>query len=411
MRTYPFWKKSLFIFVVSFLGLPALTSFLENFIGFDPYSAVVPFVGKYVLGIDTPLEAVSNGSGDSLFSWVTFFAQFLVAILLTGIYLLIDRKPRDFSRPFEFLWIFLRYYLIMMLFVYGFAKVFYQQMPAPSLGRLLQPYGESSPMGLLWTFVGYSKYYSAFVGWSEVIPGILLLFRRTALLGAIIAAIVMLNVFVLNMCFDVPVKIYSFFLLMIAVAIAMPGIQRLWKVFVTHEALDAVPMEPFFSNRHLNLANNILKGLVIVGIVGLLAYDYAYNLSGSDQKPAFYGIWDVTGLKRNNQPVAPLLTDSTYWRKFIVTYQGYAGIRMANDTIRRFEYKMDTLQQTFTIHPAKDTLQKYTLKYTKSDPENMVFSGLWGGDTLEVTLKRFDEQRFLLVRRGFHWVNETPYNR
>ena len=30
---------------------------------------------------------------------------------------------------------------------------------------------------------------------------------------------------------------------------------------------------------------------------------------------------------------------------------------------------------------------------------------------LERALKRFDENRFRLVNRGFHWVNEYPYNR
>jgi hypothetical protein len=39
--------------------------------------------------------------------------------------------------------------------------------------RLLKPYGESSPMGLLWTFMGYSTGYNLFTGGAEALGGLL----------------------------------------------------------------------------------------------------------------------------------------------------------------------------------------------------------------------------------------------
>jgi len=33
------------------------------------------------------------------------------------------------------------------------------------------------------------------------------------------------------------------------------------------------------------------------------------------------------------------------------------------------------------------------------------------GNTIYVRLKRFDEKNFRLMSRGFHWINEYPYNR
>lgn len=39
---------------------------------------------------------------------------------------------------------------------YGMFKISPSQFPAPGLSRLVQPYGDSSPMGLLWTFMGVS---------------------------------------------------------------------------------------------------------------------------------------------------------------------------------------------------------------------------------------------------------------
>jgi hypothetical protein len=40
------------------------------------------------------------------------------------------------------------------MLVYGFIKVFPTQFHLPGPGRLVQPYGDSSPMALLWTFMG-----------------------------------------------------------------------------------------------------------------------------------------------------------------------------------------------------------------------------------------------------------------
>jgi hypothetical protein len=48
------------------------------------------------------------------------------------------------------------------------------QFPAPTQDRLMQSYGDSSPMGLLWTFMGASEPYTMFVGFAEMISGILL---------------------------------------------------------------------------------------------------------------------------------------------------------------------------------------------------------------------------------------------
>jgi hypothetical protein len=37
--------------------------------------------------------------------------------------------------------------------------------------------------------------------------------------------------------------------------------------------------------------------------------------------------------------------------------------------------------------------------------------GRIGADSVEMTLRRRREDSYLLVKRGFHWVNEVPYFR
>ena len=73
--------------------------------------------------------------------------------------------------------------LSVTLFGYGFAKVFPQQFGPPGPFKLIEPYGEFSPMGVLWSFMGASIPYVIFSGACEVAGGALVLFRRTTLLG------------------------------------------------------------------------------------------------------------------------------------------------------------------------------------------------------------------------------------
>jgi hypothetical protein len=80
----------------------------------------------------------------------------------------------------------IRYYLAFIIFSYGFAKVFAGQFPH-TMANMDARFVELSPMRVAWAFFGYSRGYQEFLGWGEVVPALLLLFRRTALLGALMS--------------------------------------------------------------------------------------------------------------------------------------------------------------------------------------------------------------------------------
>ncbi len=117
---------------------------------------------------------------------------------------------------------------------YGMAKVIPLQMPAPGLARLLEPFGNLSPMGVLWASIGASPTYEIFTGAIElarrhpVVPA-----RGLRLLGALISpAAHVTQVFVLNMTYDVPVKLFSFHLLVMSLVLLAPEARRLLKVLM-----------------------------------------------------------------------------------------------------------------------------------------------------------------------------------
>jgi hypothetical protein len=129
--------------------------------------------------------------------------------------------------------------------VYGASKIIPLQMPAPSLARLIEPYGDSSPMGLLWTFVGASKEFEILSGCAEMLGGVLLIFPRTTLLGALVCLADTAMIFTFNMCYDVPVKLYSLHLLLMSVFLVAPDFRRLLNLFLLNRGFHWVQERPF----------------------------------------------------------------------------------------------------------------------------------------------------------------------
>src|SRR5258706_790692 len=214
----PAWsplRRGVFRFAFSYLTLYLLLEYLqflelipsgEKVVGWYAklWNALVPWVGMHVLHVDAPLRV--TGSGDSMFSWVQVLCMLAVSLIAALVWTLLDRKQTQYDRLYGPLKVYVEVGLGLILIEYGGLKVVPSQFPRPPLSRLLQPFGDASPMGLLWTFMGASVAYTVFAGLAELAGGVLLLFRRTASLGALVAIPVLTNVVVLNFCYDVPVK-------------------------------------------------------------------------------------------------------------------------------------------------------------------------------------------------------------
>jgi uncharacterized membrane protein YphA (DoxX/SURF4 family) len=198
-----------------------------------------------VLGISKTL-VLPNGSGDTTYSYVQALLIFVIAMTGALIWTALDRRKTDYRLTHDLLRSLLRYMLAFIMLSYGLAKIgwFTNQFPTPNALRLASTYGESSPMGLLWTFMGASRPYTIFAGLGEVIGGLLLLMRRTATVGALIVFGVMTNVMMMNFCYDVPVKLYSAHLVLMSVFILLPDLGRLFSLLVLNRPTHPIRLAP-----------------------------------------------------------------------------------------------------------------------------------------------------------------------
>lgn len=196
---------------------------------------VVLWIARHVFRATREIRTgFETGSGDTTYDWFRVGALVLVAALAAIAWW--ARERGEHPRLAAALRVYVRYAVGSALVAYGMYKLIPVQFPAPAPERLVQTLGELSPMGFLWTFMGHSPAYNAFAGTGELVGGLLLFFRRTTMLGALVVAGVMANVVALNFTYDVPVKLYSSHLLLSAVLLLAPDASRLLGMFVLNRA-------------------------------------------------------------------------------------------------------------------------------------------------------------------------------
>jgi hypothetical protein len=328
---------------------------------------VTSWVGRHVLSVDAVLHR-DSGSGDQAAIWVGLFCLLVVAAIATAVWSVVDRRRTDYSRLSAWFLVFLRLCLGGQMLWYGVAKVIPTQMPAPPLAALLRPFGDLSPASLLWLQVGSSHPYEIMLGAAEVAGGLLLFAPRTATLGALVSLLSMGQVFMLNMSFDVPVKILSFHMLLMSLVLLAPQIRRLANVLVLERSSEPASQPVLFAtpraNRIAALVQVLLGVWVLIGCiqVGWQAWN---DYGGGRAKPELYGIWSVTEFTVDGKPLPPLTTDETRWQRVVfdepelVTYQCMDGELVPTPAeVDAGTIALPELRGRFTfIRPAPDQLR------------------------------------------------------
>ena len=378
------------------------------------WAVPVNLIGAHLFGIEAKIPHEMTGSGDMMFNYILVLVQLTLALLGAAIWLRIDRQGRHDDRLHRWLVVACRYYLAYAMFTYGFAKVIKTQFPFPRLETLLRPYGDSSPMRLAWTFMGFSTPYTIFAGAGEVLGGLLLFFRRTTTLGALVVVGVMANVFMINIGYDVPVKLYSAHLLLMAILLAALDGRRLTHLLVLNRPVGARMLTPHFSRRRWIVGAATLKFLFIGWALFQnisQSRDLAKQWGDQREKPPLWGIYDVETFTLDGTVHPPLLTDTERWQNLIIDFPGGATVRTMDDKRRRYLFTVVEERASIDVATYEDREAKTTWTFSRPSEGTLHMEGELEGKRYELELTRRDPNDFLLVNRGFHWINEFPFNR
>lgn len=359
--------------------------------------------------------ALDPDSSDTLAGWLQVAVAIGIAAVITAIWSAVDRKTTAHPRLEVVLEAYVRYWLALSMITYGLVKLLPIQFPPPHVATLDERVGDMSPMGLMWTFFGYSRAYQCFAGGAELLGGVLLLWRRTKTFGAFILSAVLLNVVVLNFCYDVPVKLGSLELFIAAFALLAPGLVRMVRAALGHAVAEQPPRvrgTPRWERAR------IIGSCSAVALIAWTQWSLLGDFAQWFAPPTpIDGAWVVERFTDGETDRPPLLTDGERWHKVqilgglkgggrvgvvVVTMTGQAHRYMAvlDGTTMELKGRGDDLADPPIPPPPNETWT-----YTVIDAQHVRIDR----GTTHVILRRAPIDP--LLTRGFHWVQDWAYNR
>jgi hypothetical protein len=317
------------------------------------------------------------------------------SLLLAAVWSVLDRAPRGHPRLFAWLYAGVRFLLGASLLFYGFAKVFPGQF---GLGVqpdvLVRQVGGLERQELLWAFMGASRSYTMFTGLIELTAGLLLLSRRTATLGALIAVGAISQVLMLNIAYDVIVKLFAAQLLLMAVFLAMPVLRALVDVLVLGRSGRPAQVRGLFKQPALDRLMRVGGAVVAVALVGWFwngALDYAERRH-TNRQAQLYGVWEreVAG----------------DWRYFVVPWNGAVVLVSDGGAVERYASKVDATARSVALMPLRAPGQSVaapkSFTFSQPDADSLILVDAAGGASIR--LRQREESDFSLNDRTNRWA-------
>jgi hypothetical protein len=406
----------LYVLTTQMLGglLPLVAQFLPNLGATGWLKGIVGWTATHVFHA-SGFVTVITGSGDKTIDWVHAFCLLVVAGVTTVLWSAVDRRRPNYATAHKWFHLFLRFAVGSTMVGYGMVKAFPLQMPAPSLQRLLEPFGDFSPMGVLWYSIGASRGYEMFAGFTELTGAVLLFVPRLRILGAMVTLAASIQIFTLNMTYDVPVKLFSFHLIVMCLFLLAPEAPRLMRVLVLNKTAGPSSQPPLLRSlrgQRIMFAAQLLFGAYILAVNFSQAWDAWAFRGGGAAKPPLYGIWDVASMRVDGVERAPLVIDYGRWRRVVIQNASSITFQRMDNTFQVYAAKFDMDAKSMALTNAADKNWSAKLAFDRPDNgDRMVIDGDMDGHKVRFDLRRMDHTKMLLLTRGFSWVQERPFNR
>ena len=138
-----------------------------------------------------------------------------------------------------------------------------------------------------------------------------------------------------------------------------------------------------------------------------------YTFGAGAPRPPLYGIWVIDKMTINGIERAPLVTDYERWRRVVIQSPANVTFWRMDDTPLAMPARVDLAAKTVTFTQGQGDQRKTvgTLAIDQPSPDKLILDGTIGGKPIRMETHLFPRENFLLVSRGFNWIQEFPFNR
>ncbi|GAB5527026.1 MAG: hypothetical protein Roseis2KO_48980 [Roseivirga sp.] len=378
----------------------------------SPWTGITQWFGESFLGWTFNPDRLAKGF-DSKYDFARFMLCGALSLILATVWSFIDALKRwqYNARLNSLLRTILRYHVGFTLFLYGIAKVYLYQFGYMGLDRMDGEVGNNSPMGFLWLFMSYSPTYNIGTGLIEMVGGVLLLFRRSTLLGAIVCFVAMANVVLIDIAYDVTVKMFAIHLMLMVMVLLLDDAKRLLYVLVLNKATKA-SKEPSLINPKYRIPGYVLKTLLI-GYILIATLQFSGEIrSGriaNQEQAVLHSKYVVDQFIINSDTLAPLRGDTTRWDQLMVG-SSYSPTRMTVKDmaggVKAYIYEADTIRKSFIFYSRRDSTDRYEMRYIQPSEKQFIMDGIHKGDSLHVEMSIFSREDYRLGGGKINWVRD-----
>ena len=360
-----------------------------------PVRGITHWVGRTALGIDVPLDDVSGG--ETLFFWIQWAWVIVAALLAAAAWSLVARR-RHYTGWMPWCRLAIRLALAASLIEYGMTKVIPTQFPAPPLTALVTPVGNMSLSAMLWTTIGSAPAYEIVTGCVEVLAGVLLLLPWTVTLGALLALIALGQVLLLNLTFDIGVKLVTTHLVALAVILLVPVVR------LKPDTTLAVRLKADTTGRAAVILP-IVFGVWLVGMQTWINWSFWQVGGGGRPKSVLYGIWNVEQLSVDGQAGPPDSHDyDRRWRRVIFDEPVAVVFQRTDDSFARYGASIDRGSGTIVLAKGNSLTWTARFIFDRAGADRLSLSGEMDGHRIEAALRRVDPSELPLLNSTFRWI-------
>lgn len=402
-----FGLRLIFLYVIQ-LCIPFRGRFYENLLQFGWIENWQALSG--LTGIGSP-EYIDVGTDIwELYSYINLIVSFGIALGGAAIWSIIDRKPRNYDNWYYWIIVVARYRAALGIIAWGMKKFIPKQMELPSITFLHTPFADFSEQKVYWQSVGITPNYEIFLGFAEILAGLLLLFRKTTPFGAALLTVMLFNICIANHAYDGMVHVGSFTYVILGIIVLWKYLPAIWALIALKKDAYIERYYPSFKGWKATLrfiSKTAIIGIFIVYSFYLHSADYVgyrfpHNHPGLVNSA---GVYEVTEFRLNNKVLPYDPTDSIRWQDAIferwstLTFKVNRLQEMDNANTGRegkesiskrfefrgigggrhyFDYKTDTINRLIKLinKNAAHRDQQYTLHYTQESNNRIILNGI-----------------------------------
>jgi hypothetical protein len=328
------------------------------------------------------LNSVSSWQYGILNNWtaITWSLIILITASVVGAILWHRKDPTRNSSVHQWLQTFVSFYVAYMICIYAFAKILGTQFNSPQYVQDT-PIGELSGFRLTWAYYGFSRTLASIIGATQIAGCILLLFRKTRLLGVFVLIPVMINICLIDHFYIITPTAYF---------------NALHYTFILFFllALDAGKlMDVFFSVQEklrLNSWKTWVLNVARVTII-LLSFNKIYSsIQKSQPITKLNGVWEIEKVKRQGEQ--KVAWSKLYFERFDICLFRDGSYQPFKLKDLRANYKVDEAKANVRIKLSPPKGQKtgdsLILQYRFSSDSSLSMVGLYNADSISMELKR-----------------------